>query len=283
MKNFLLSLSVALLLTACYSGEIQRLQCQNDSLQQVNSLKDSSMVLLSTTLADIQDNLDAIKEKEGIIAVSVNAGEATQSQIDADINAIYNLMVENKNKVAALQNQLKKSNSENAALKEIIEVLQAQIDKQNAEIERLNQMLESKDIEIGFLSNAVIRLSASNDSIIALNEQTTKELNAATDKLQTAYYILGEKSELKDKGVLDKDGAFSKKVSATDNDNAIYTQVNITEFSSLPLNTKKAKILSTHPEGSYVIEEDADKVQTLVIKDAEKFWSHSKYLVIQTK
>ncbi len=238
--------------------------------------------MLSTSLSDIQDNLDAIKEKEGSIAISVNNGEASKAQIDADIEAIYSLMLENKQKIASLEAQLRKSNARNAELKKIIAVLEAQIEKQNAEIERLQNILAGKDIEIAYLTEALIRLSGSVDSLAVVQNQTSEALASATEQLQTAYYVMGEKSTLKELGVLTSDGIFSKKVSA-DSDNSVYTEVNITNFTSLDLGTKKAKLLSQHPTGSFELNEGEDGILTLVITDTEKFWSHSKYLVVQTK
>lgn len=284
MKKLFIVASLAVAMASCSNQqEIERLQHQKDSLQDVVNMRDGNISLLATTMADVQSNLNAIKEREKIIAVAVNENADPKSQIQADIDAINNLLQENKKKVSNLQAQLNKSNKKNKELESLINVMQAQIDQQNTEIENLKSMLEEKNIEIGFLNNAVIKLSTSVDSLVADNANINKELAAATDEIQTGFYIVASKSDLKNKGVITSDGLFSKKVSG-DYDNSIFTKVNTTEFERLPLNTKKSvKVLSTHPASSFSYEEDSEGMITLVIKDKTDFWKTSKYLVIQTK
>ena len=286
MKKVFLVASLAIVMAACSNNkeQIERLQQQNDSLKAVNQLKDDNMQLLATTMADVQMNINAIKEREKIISVAVGENANPSEQIKADIDAINDLLQENKKKVANLQAQLNKSTKKNKELESLISVMQAQIDQQNTEIENLKKMLEEKNIEIGFLNNAIIKLSTSVDSLAMEKANTDKELAAATDEIQTAYYIAASKSDLKNKGVITSAGLFAKKVSG-DYDNSVFTKVNTTEFERLPLNAKKAKnvtILSSHPSSSYSIEEGSDGV-VLVIKDQHDFWNASKYLVIQLK
>lgn len=283
MKHLLYVLAVALAFTACNSGEIARLQEQNDSLQRVNAIKDSSMLLIANTMSDIQDNLDAIKEREGIIAVAVNNGDGSKSQIEADLQAINQKLIDNNEKVANLQNKLKAAGAKNKELESIISVLQTQIDQQNAEIENLKALLADKDIEIGFLNNAVIRLSGTVDALAASNEDLSEQLGEAEDELNTAYYIAAEKSTLKEQGLITSDGLFSKKALTGDIDNSLFTKVNISELSSIPLNTKKAKVYTSHPTSSYSLDEDSEGLLTLNISDKDAFWQASKYLVIQIK
>jgi hypothetical protein len=49
------------------------------------------------------------------------------------------------------------------------------------------------------------------------------------------------------------------------------------------LNTKKAVVISEHPNNSYTLVEENGLVAYLEIKDPQEFWRISKYAVIQTK
>ena len=51
-------------------------------------------------------------------------------------------------------------------------------------------------------------------------------------------------------------------------------------LTEIPLHSKKAKIYTKHPEGTYEIA-DNDGVKTLLITDPTRFWSLSNFLVIQ--
>ena len=78
-------------------------------------------------------------------------------------------------------------------------------------------------------------------------------------------------------------GLFKGKKATGNVDESLFTKVNVTELTSLPLNVKKAQLISTHAEDSYSLDEDAEGMITLNIKDKETFWKTSKYLIILGK
>ncbi len=236
------------------------------------------MALIAGTLADVQNNLNYIKEKEGIISINVS-NEGDSSQIDSDLKAIYAKLVENKEKVNKLQSKLKAALGKNSEYEKIIKVLKEQIEQQNAEIERLNKLLSEKDVEIGFLNSAIINLSSSVDSLSTVSTNTQNALDATTEELNTGYYLIAEKSTLKDKGLLEG-GLFSKKVLSGNVDNSLFTKVDVTEVSEIALSGRRFKVLTNHPESSYTIDEEK---KVLVIKDKKAFWQTSKYLIVQAK
>lgn len=283
MKKFFISAITAVLaFSSCEmitkKEQIKSLQDRIDYLENVNSQKEASMSLLAETMADIQNNIATIKEKEGIISVSLAEGQ-DKSQIQNDLDAIKDALDANKKKVASLQAQLAKSNKNGKELEAIIKTLNAQIEEQNSEIAKLSTMLEEKNIEIGFLNNAVIKLSTSVDSLATAKADVDLALATATDNIETGYYIVAEKSFLKEQGLLET-GLFKGKKVTGKVDNKLFTKVNVTELSSLPLNVTRAQIVSAHPENSYSLDEDEEGKITLNIKNKEAFWNSTKYLII---
>lgn len=283
MKKFFISAITAVLaFSSCEmitkKEQIKSLQDRIDYLENVNSQKEASMSLLAETMADIQNNIATIKEKEGIISVSLSEGQ-DKSQIQNDLDAIKDALDANKKKVASLQAQLAKSNKNGKELEAIIKTLNAQIEEQNSEIAKLSTMLEEKNIEIGFLNNAVIKLSTSVDSLATAKADVDQALATATDNIETGYYIVAEKSFLKEQGLLET-GLFKGKKVTGKVDNKLFTKVNVTELSSLPLNVTRAQIVSAHPENSYSLDEDEEGKITLNIKNKEAFWNSTKYLII---
>jgi hypothetical protein len=88
--------------------------------------------------------------------------------------------------------------------------------------------------------------------------------------------------KLKDAKIISGGGLFqAKKVMATDFDLQNFTQIDLRNVSSIPTNSNKAKILSLHPQSSYKLVTGADKKITIEISNPSKFWSVSKYLVVQ--
>jgi hypothetical protein len=58
-----------------------------------------------------------------------------------------------------------------------------------------------------------------------------------------------------------------------------FTEGDLRGLTYIPLHTKKARIISVHPQGSFRIsgEKTAD---TLFIEDSSEFWKASKYLLV---
>jgi hypothetical protein len=52
------------------------------------------------------------------------------------------------------------------------------------------------------------------------------------------------------------------------------------KVNTIPIDSKDAKIITSHPSDSYTLNKEKDKVVSLQITNAEKFWSASKYLVV---
>ncbi len=284
MKKILAIAVVASALVGCnnHEAEIKTLQDRVDSLQKVNQDKDNSFARISGTMTELQRNLNVIKEKEGIITKNLNEGN--KSQVQSDVDAIYDILLANKKKVEQLEAQLRKATSNNKELQQMISVLQEQIDQQNQEIEKLTKLLKDKDLDINALTGAVISLTSSVDSLATEKAKVDQSLANATDEINTCYYVIGSKSYLREKAIVEKDGLFKKKVLSGDIDNKIFTAINKNEVTKIDLGGRRAKVLSQHNESSYEIVDNADgKTQSLVIKNVESFWQTSKYLVIQIK
>ncbi len=287
MKNIIIIIATAFIVSSCGLGSASKeMKMQNDSLRMVNTLKDSHMNSLITSLIDIQDNLQNIKEKENLISVNVSSGDkvntSMKEQINRDIQLIYDLMIQNKEKITQLEAQLKSSGAKNNNLTKLIAGLNKQIETQEIEIQRLNDLLASKDIQIGNLNRSVAGLRTSVDSLSTEHKKTKSKLQSTTEDLERGFYVIGSKKELKEKKIITSEGLFSaKKIMAGNYDNGIFTQVNVTQLEEIPLMSKKAKVLTNHPKNSYSLVEDQKGSLTLVIKDKEEFWSVSKYLVVQ--
>jgi len=249
-------------LTAVSGGQQVRIQRQDSSIQS-----------FIQGFNEIQDNLDAIKEKEKIVTSNTKDAETRKNkeeQIVADIQAIYDIMNKNKQRLAEMRNKLNKSNKRNDELEKFITRLTADIEAKDAQINDLKTQLEQLNVELASLNTTY--------------EEATQESAVKTEKLNTGYYTFGTSKELIKNGVLTKEGGFiglgkSEKMKADFNKN-YFTKVDITNTQELVLGAKKAKIVTTHPAGSYKIDGKDGKAEKLTITNAEDFWSASKYLVI---
>jgi hypothetical protein len=279
MKKLFLYLTIATLGFSACNNNTEEANPLADSLSHVNeglkivvSEKDSSIESFIVAFNEIQENLTEVKAKQKMISTNSSDAELKKNmkeQIIDDIQSINDLMDKNKQKISTLKAKLAKSNGKVEELEKMITFLTTQV--------------EEKDLEIVDLKNQLERLNIEVTEITAKYEEKAEESNQKTDQLNTAYYAVGTAKELKEKGVLTKEGGFiglgkTKKLAGDFNKN-YFTKIDITQTKSINLNAKKAKLITTHPSTSYKIEgiKTADK---LIITNSQEFWGASKYMVI---
>jgi hypothetical protein len=107
------------------------------------------------------------------------------------------------------------------------------------------------------------------------------------EDLNRAFYAYGTYKELKDKGLLTKEGGFlflgqNKSIQENFNDE-FFTEINMSEIKMIPVKSKKVELITEHPAGSYKLVEDNGEVAYLEIEDPEEFWKMSKYVVMELK
>lgn len=255
----------------------------------VSSAKEANIAEFVSAFNEIEANLDSIKAKEKVIDKTTKFGEVKgnrKEQIKSDIAYIYSLQVKNRQKVADLTAMLKKSNRHSADLEKMIENLNrtiaekdAQIASLTAELGKMNVQVKDLNLKVGDLNNTVSNLTTEGQK----KQQT---IEAKTAELNTAYYVIGTSKELKEKKIITPTGGFiglgRTQAFTPDADMSKFTKVDITKLNEIPINQKKASIVTSHPKDSYRIEgvKTADKL--VILKPAE-FWSKSKVLVIILK
>jgi DNA repair exonuclease SbcCD ATPase subunit len=291
MKNFktlafsLLVLIGSVTFNACKNGDEKEANPLADSLQGVNgqlngklSEKEQALAEFISSFNEIQENLNAIKEKEKIVTQASSTGDvkSKQVQIKEDIQSIYDLMNKNKNRIGSLTSKLKDSKLKVEGLEKMIENLQNSLNLKDEEINDLKNKIEGLHIELSTLNT---NYKASE----AENAQKAETIKKKTEALNTAYYAVGTSKELKEKKVISKAGGFigiGKTTTVSEEFNKEYfTKINIEQTTSINLGAKKVKILTNHPKSSYKLVGEKP-VEKLEITNAQDFWSTSKYLVI---
>jgi hemin uptake protein HemP len=287
MRKLVLAAIVASAFFACTGPSASDMKKQNDSLYMVSIEKDRQMNELIGALVEIDDNLQQIKEKENVIALNAKRKDNTSSanvkeKINNDIKAIYDLMLKNKERIAELEKKLQTGNKNNESLRKLVVRLNKQLESKAVEIAALEEELKKKHIQIQHMNFTIDGLQHALDWIHAKTLSTERKLEETTEELFRAYYAFGTRKELKEQNILTGDGFMSKKkVLESDFDKDYFTQIDTREVDSIPLYRPKAKILTTHPQDSYTLEKNDEGALVLKITDKDRFWSTSKYLVIQ--
>ena len=278
----------ALVVNSMYKNEQKKhvavVENQKRSYTQLLTSRDSVINEWMLTFDEIEKDLNTVKEKENIISMKSSDKEFSKDkkqQILKDIEYVNTLLDQNKKKIASLTAQLKNSGGTIKGLQVKVAELEASIKERETEVAQLKTTLTQKDFEIGQLN---ARMS---DQQIAIAQKDEK-INNQTAEIQKGFVAYGTYKTLKAKGLVSKEGGFlglGRKESLHQNfSDSLFTQVNIMETKSIPVNSKDAKLITSHPTSSYAMVRDKNnKIASIEIKDPEEFWKISKYAVVEIK
>lgn len=282
-KLLLLFISVGVLFSCTNvkeSKEYKQLQLERDSLLMHGSSSDSEIAEMMSVIEDVEENFNQIREAEKYLAVqSTEKGDLSASnkqRINDNFKMINEILQKNKTQLAELNKKYSSSTGQTASLRNTIERLNKEMQESGSRINDLQAELSRRDETIAQLSSNVSDLSGHlEEQSVTIREQE-KSLN-------TANFVFGTMSELKNQKILS--GGFLQTTKVLDGsfNQDYFIQIDIREVTSIPLYDKKAKLWSTHPDDTYEFEKGADGNITFVITDTQRFWSLTKYLIIEIK
>lgn len=292
MNRSLVAIALLIVAASCqnYKKDAAKLTQERDSIAREAELKDSAMVGYLEDFNEIMSTLDSIKTMEKLVTVkSAERREMSYSQKQAileDVALLNELLQQNKDQVSALQKKLNnanykvgKLNSTIAELERLVSSLKKQIEEKDTEIARLNMDVQN-------LSRDVIQLNEKIAEMETESQAKSNTIDMQVNQLNKAFYVIGSTKELAESGVIDRSGGFlgigRTSVVKEDFNKEVFTPIDIRDFNFIPLNTKKAEVITVHPAGSFHIsgEKTAD---TLFIDDQSTFWNASKFLIVETK
>ena len=294
MRTIAKYLLIAVFLS-CGKGPVDNeelVECRSDNSRLLSeiTLRDSAMASITTAYAVIDSISEKISLKKTFIislARKKKLSKADKKAILAEIDTINRLMDLNKNKVSSLQGELTQEGlAEGFKL-----VLQGMDDRNNLEVLQLSTMktdLAQVSKDFNDLFEEFIYKEAENIEMkeqLSAKEQelmaSEQRLEAAKEKLQSAWYVIGTKEELTSRGLIFKKGFFDNKEVNEDFDKTQFKKINIYDLKEIILDAKSAEIVTTHPSEAFEKVGMKRKVNKLVIKNPDLFWSVSKFLIIE--
>lgn len=258
-----------------------KLQEQRDSLQAIIDAKDSELDDIMNTFNEVQLGIQNIAAAEGRVTVADNSPESAGNKeiILDNMRYIQEMMNQNRQLIEQLKGKVSASTINARKLNETIEALQAQVNEQAARIQELQAQLAEKDIQIIAQGEEIVNLNSNVMALTEENKEKAATVAAQDADLNTAYFVFGTKKELENQKILYKGDVLKKEDFAKD----YFEKIDIREKKDIKFYSKSAKILTSHPAGSYNLVKDAKGEYELHITDYKKFWSVSKYLVVLVK
>lgn len=280
------------LLSACnqkYKDKIEALQADSmkKSLaahQHEKRMMDSLNHELSLTLLDIKREMNEVLRDEGIMVRDDDAftesAMDTREEIKKRISNVDEILKHNRQRIVQLITRLEKSEYRNADLEKALAETRNRLEANEKTMEELFISLEDERIKYERLDAGLRQMVAQNDSL----GQTVQKLD---EQVHTAYFAVGSFRDLKDKGVLTREGGIltigSTHALEDDFSESEFQQIDIRKDQRIIVGTEKAELVTEHPSDSYTFEYQDDLVAYLEITNPEEFWKASKYMVLQTK
>lgn len=252
---------------------------QRDSLNKVIAQRDNEINDMLATFNEIEEGFREINEAERRVSLAKQGeGSSRTQRIRENIQFIQSTMRQNRELISKLRQQLRESTFNGEQLKRTIENMTAQLEEKDRQLQKLREELDAKDIHITELDEQIAGLNTNVSSLKEENSQKTTTINNQDKQLNTAWFVFGTKDELKEQKIY-VDG----QVLRSNFNRDYFTKIDIRVDKEIKLYSRSAKMLTSHPAGSYTLERNANKQYVLRITNPQQFWSTSKYLVVLVK
>lgn len=267
------------------SDEYKTLQAERDSLQRLADQGNTELTEVNELINDIEENFKQIREAEKFLTIeSKTKGEMsndTKTRIKDNFEMINEILKKNKADIDKLNQRLKSSSGQMSGLKATIDRLNAELVERANTISELQSSLATRDAQIASLQTDVQALTENVETLSGQTAEQAAKIKEQDKELNAAYYMFGTSKELKEAKVVSGGFLVSPKILKESIEKSKFIKVDIRDTQSIPLYDKKAKLLSDHPSDSYVMEKDAKGNAIVKITDYKRFWSLTKFLIVQ--
>ncbi|MBK7554878.1 MAG: hypothetical protein IPI55_09795 [Flavobacteriales bacterium] len=275
----------AALLIACEQGPSEaELAAKAENAQLLADLagRDSLISDMTRSFDEIETNIKMMDDREQILesASEGELGKSKKDKIVRDLQLMNGLMKESRERIKELTARLDKSKVDTKGLRAKLKSLDLQLAQRDSMITNMKDGLLARDFRIE-------EINSNLDSIELVVAKREAVIDQQTTELNKAYYVMGTKKELEESGVLTLEGGFigiGKRASLnSDATSSTFTVADVRELHRIPVQHKKAVLVTEHPASSYAMVEENDMIAYLEIKNPEAFWKLSKYAVVEVR
>jgi septal ring factor EnvC (AmiA/AmiB activator) len=278
---FILTIIFGLVLAGCNDRSDEVTQLSSDLQQAKNDLaqRDKYIDEITRSLNEVYMTLENVRAAEGQLqshAENVEAGiqrtsQEARDQVFKQVAAVETQLRAGREKIALLEKRVKNYKSKFNGLNKMVASLKVQLQERETAIGELQARLTSLEAEVT-RKNATI---AVNEMAIASKEKS----------LNTVYYIVGTRDELREKGVITEEGGFlwgllgSSTVLAEEVDEGLFTPIDKSNETVIPISRTIKDVIPRRNVQSYAKAETAENQADLQITDPLRFW-RQRYAVI---
>lgn len=258
--------------------QLSEAQTQQNTMEQSIQERDKYMEDVIHSVNDVYADLEQARAKEAKLAKGTASegpiqfsNAQSRSRLLQNINEIGTGLKENRKKIADLQVRMKSYRGEISGLNNLVENLKVSIQDREQSIAQLESRVQG-------LETAV----AEKTRVITEKEGTIGEQQK---QINTAFYIVGTRDELKKKGIITDEGGFlwgllgSTTVLASAIDQSSFIPIDKTTDQTIRVQGKVDEILPHRNEGLFAMGQPGKDETEIAIVSPERFWQ-DRYLVI---
>ena len=277
---------VALIMVGCTGNSLKdREKKLHDSFASLQQEQTTKMEDLFKNLNEIDSTLQEINRMY-ISAVENTDNSAASDNLVEDIKQRIELVKQRlegqKSNVVFVQGAT--VNQDLSQLRQMITNLQMRIFDKQQEVDRLQTELNAKNKQIATMQASHQNSISELNEASAANKKKDAQISEMEDAQNTAYFIIGSRHELINKGVIDQKGGFigigKWPVVASNSDLAIMKKVDVRNTRQIPLSGQRISIITPHNSTSYSLEGSSFAPTAIKIKDPALFWRTSHCLVV---
>lgn len=290
MNSYPLSLliSATIIVSSCTSNDCSSVENELAQTRRELASRDSSLTAFGNAIQAIDSNVIRLsyleQELSGALSSSIsNKKEKIQGYVDE----LRSIMASNQNYIDQMQMTLENSKMISSGLMNMVKNMEEKVTVSNLRLARHNTELESLGSDFKNLFEEYIQTEYARMELESQLNNMEGNINKMEDQvrelknyLNTAYFVIGSKKELIEKGVLEKGGLLNSKDINENVDKMAFQSIDTRKTNAIPLNSDKVKIVTEHPKNSYQLLQDASGKFNIEIKDAAQFWNLSKYLIV---
>ncbi|HZJ79411.1 MAG TPA: hypothetical protein VFC69_02410 [Dysgonamonadaceae bacterium] len=269
------------------SKEYKQLKDERDTLLMQSSATNAEIVEMMSVINEVEENFSQIREAEKYLVVqSAGKGELssnTKARINDNFKMVNEILEKNKTQLDELNKKYSSSKGQVAALKKTIDRLNSEMQERASQISELQTELSRRDETIAQLSTSVDQLSSNLTELSGHVEEQSVTIREQEKALNTAYFVFGTMKELKAQKILSGGFLRTTRVLEDTFNEEYFLEIDIRETTRIPLYDKNAELWSNHPADTWEFEKGDDGNLTFVITDTQRFWSLTKYLIIEIK
>lgn len=283
------------LITSSEQNESEKAELirQNETLADAISRKESDFNDVLYMMTEAEDQIRQIVEKENLVySHNLEGVKPTKHELLVqEIEMIDELVIRSKATIKSLEEKVKGANFKTNVFQNRVARLNTELKERETVIAGLREEIITKDESIALMTvqvDALIESAAEQDEVLVGKEQEIAILTDENNALNKAYLAIGSFKELKDRGLVQRQGGFlwfGRTIDVQeDADRGEFLEVDIREVNMLPVRAANLSLLSEHPTSSYqVVPGETEDMKILEITNPDEFWKVSKYLVISKK